>query len=40
VVNHWGGEAIENIIITDIDEEIKMLVRYMGDKPVYFSDDY
>ena len=39
-VNHWGGEAIENIIITDIDEEIKMLVRYMGDKPVYFSNDY
>lgn len=39
-VNHWGGEAIENIIITDIDEEIKMLVKYMGDKPVYFSDDY
>lgn len=39
-VNHWGGEAIENIIITDIDEEIKMLVRYMGDKPVYFSDNY
>lgn len=39
-VNHWGGEAIENIIITDIDEAIKMLVKYMGDKPVYFSDDY
>ena len=39
-INHWGGEAIENIIITDIDEEIKMLVRYMGDKPVYFSNDY
>lgn len=39
-VNHWGGEAIENIIITDINEEIKMLVRYMGDKPVYFSNDY
>lgn len=39
-VNHWGGEAIENIIITDIDDEIKMLVRYMGDKPVYFSNDY
>lgn len=39
-VNYWGGEAIENIIITDIDEEIKMLVRYMGDKPVYFSNNY
>lgn len=39
-VNHWGGEAIENIIITDIDDEAKMLVRYMGDRPIYFSDDY
>lgn len=39
-VNHWGGEAIENIIITDIDETVKMLVRYMGDTPVYFSDEY
>lgn len=39
-VNHWGGEATENIIITDVDDEIKMLVRYMGDRPVYFSDDY
>lgn len=39
-VNHWGGEAIENIIITDLDESVKMLVRYMGDTPVYFSDNY
>lgn len=39
-VNHWGGEAIENIIITDIDEKIKMLVRYMGDTPIYFSNNY
>lgn len=39
-VNHWGGEAMENIIITDIDEEVKMLVKYMGDEPIYFSDDY
>lgn len=39
-VNHWGGEAIENIIITDIDDEAKMLVRYMGDRPIYFSNDY
>ena len=39
-VNHWGGEAIENIIITDVDEKIKMLVRYMGDDPIYFSNNY
>ena len=40
VVNHWGGEAIENIIITDIEETAKMLVRYIGDKPIYFSHNY
>lgn len=39
-VNHWGGEAIENIIITDIEETAKMLVRYIGDKPIYFSHNY
>lgn len=39
-VNHWGGEAIENIIISDIDETCKMLVKYIGDKPIYFSNNY
>lgn len=39
-VNHWGGEDIDNIIISDIDDEVKMLVKYMGDAPIYFSDDY
>ena len=39
-VNHWGREDVNNIIITDIDDEVKMLVKYMGDAPIYFSDDY
>lgn len=39
-VNHFGGEAVENIIISDLDEKVKMLVRYMGAKPVYFSNNY
>lgn len=39
-VNHWGGEAIENIIISDLDEKVKMLVRYIGDTPIYFSNNY
>lgn len=40
VVNHWGGEDIQNIIITDIEETCKMLVKYIGDKPIYFSNNY
>lgn len=39
-VNHWGGEIAENIIITDIDDEVKMLVKYMGENPIYFSSNY
>lgn len=39
-VNHWGGEIAENIIISDIDETVKMLVRYMGDNPIYFDSEY
>lgn len=39
-VNHWGGEAIENIVISDIDEEVKQLIKWMGDTPVYFNEDY
>lgn len=39
-VNHWGGEPIENIIISDLDETVKQLVRYRGDSAIYFSEDY
>ena len=39
-VNHWGDEPGENIIITDLDEQVKLLVRYMGESPIYFSDNY
>lgn len=39
-VNHWGGENANRIIITDIDEQVKLLVKYVGDAPVYFSNDY
>ena len=39
-VNHWGKELAENIIINDIDEQIRQLVRYMGESPIYFTDDY
>lgn len=39
-VNHFGGEPVENIIISDLEEKVKMLVRYMGDQPIYFNDHY
>lgn len=39
-VKHWGGEPIENIIITDVDETCKLLVKYIGDDPIYFDSNY
>lgn len=39
-VNHWGGEIAENIIISDIDEQIKLLIKYAGEEPVYFDPEY
>ncbi len=39
-VNHWGGELAENIIISDIDDKVKLLVKYIGDNPIYFSNNY
>ena len=39
-VNHWGAEPAENIVITDLEDTAKLLVRYMGDSPIYFSSDY
>lgn len=39
-VNHWGGEAMEHIIISDLDETTKLLVKYVGDSPIYFSNEY
>ena len=39
-VNHWGQEPIQNIIISDLDEEVKELEKYMGSKPIYFSNNY
>ena len=39
-VNHWGGEAMENIIISDLEETVRLLVKYIGGKPIYFNNDY
>ena len=36
-VNHWGGEQLGNILISDIDEQIKAQSRWIGNVPVYYS---
>ena len=34
-VNHWGGEQLGKIIISDLDERIKIAMRWIGQDPVY-----
>ena len=50
VVNHWGEENLDNIIVSDVDERVKQVVSWSGTSPlykvqlngdeVYFSIDY
>ena len=34
-VNHWGKEQLGKIIISDLDEKVKKVMRWIGDSPVY-----
>lgn len=34
-VNHFGGEALTNIVIEDLDERVKQVVQYLGGTPLY-----
>lgn len=36
LVNHFGKEDLTRIIISDIDERIKMTMQYQGSDPLYF----
>lgn len=35
VVNHFGGEQLSKIIINDIDNQIKAVMRWLGTTPIY-----
>lgn len=35
-VNHWGGEQLGKIIISDLDTKVKMAMRWIGSTPLYF----
>lgn len=39
LVHHYGGEPYENIIISDLDDNIKKLVKYVGDTPMWIQND-
>ena len=39
-VNHFGGEDDAKIIINDMEDRAKLLVKYQGDSPIRFTDDY
>lgn len=39
VVQHWGGEDPARIIIEDVDERIKQVMRWMGEDPLYYYED-
>ena len=40
IVRTFGEEAPSNIIINDLEQTAKMLMKYRGDSPIYFNDDY
>lgn len=35
VVNHWGGEDLNNIVIEDVPLRIKRIMRWTGNTPLY-----
>lgn len=35
LVNHYGGESLENIVIEDVPERVKQVVKWNGENPIY-----
>ena len=34
-VNHFGGEQLSKILISDIDDRLKMVMKWIGNTPLY-----
>ena len=39
LVNHWGGEQLGKILISDIEERIKQVVRWNGEESIFLIDN-
>ena len=40
LVHHLGREDLNKIIINDLPKDAKLLMKYTGEKPIYFNSDY
>ena len=36
-VNHWGGEQLGKIIISDVPDRVKQVMKWTGSTPLYFK---
>lgn len=36
-VNHFGGESLNNIVINDLENEVKQLIKYDGNTTLYYG---
>lgn len=36
LVNHFGGEQLSKIIISDVDTRIKQVMKWIGNEPIYY----
>ena len=39
VVNHFGGEQLSKIVISDVDTRIKQVMKWIGNEPVYYVEE-
>lgn len=39
-VNHYGEIPLQDIVINDLEKTAKVLIKYIGSKPIYFNKQY
>lgn len=39
-VNHYGEIPLHDIVINDLEKVAKVLIKYIGGKPIYFAENY
>ena len=39
LVNHFGGEQLAKIIISDVDKRIKQVMKWIGNEPIYYIEE-
>ena len=39
LVNHFGGEQLSKIIISDVDKRIRQVMKWIGNEPIYYIEE-